>query len=162
MLTQKQVIELFVYKDGCLYWRERKKGRRMDRPAGTKHDGGYTRINITQDNTPALYYAHRLIYLYHFGYMPIQVDHIDGDTSNNHIENLREASQLQNTWNTKGHRDSVSGIKNVAWSERRKRWTVRVSRLGKTIYREFEDLELAELVAIELREKMHGPFARHI
>ena len=161
VIDQRQVRDLFDYRDGQLYWRECKKGRVMNRPCGTRHPNGYTRISVTLGGKTHFYYLHRLVYLYHYGHMPNKIDHIDGDPSNNFIENLREATQQQNTCNVKGHKDSASGMKNIAWSKGRARWIVRVSCYGKTICRQFIDLELAMLVATELREKMHGLYARH-
>lgn len=45
------------------------------------------------------YLVHRLIWLYHYGYMPNWprvIDHIDGDPTNNRLENLREVTLSQN------------------------------------------------------------------
>lgn len=45
------------------------------------------------------YLAHRLIWMYLYGYDPIDIDHRDGNGCNNQPDNLREATQAQNTAN---------------------------------------------------------------
>ena len=55
--------------------------------------------------------------------------------------------------------DNKSGSKNVHWNKQRNKWTVmiRVDKKQKYIGL-FEDLELAELVATEARDKYHKEF----
>jgi len=49
----------------------------------------------------SLYQVHRIIWLYITGEDPgdLQIDHIDGDHSNNRASNLRIATNKQNSWN---------------------------------------------------------------
>jgi hypothetical protein len=98
------------------------------------------------------------------GYRYMMVDHINMDRSDNRIENLRLATRSQNMMNMPAHADSKSGVKGVSWREDTKKWAVRVT-IGGGVYKSFgcyDDLELAELVAQEAREKYHGEFARHV
>ena len=94
--------------------------------------------------------------------MPKLIDHIDNDPSNNKIENLREATRHQNGTNAKTWSNNISGAKNVSWHKQCKKWRVRVSinKKMETIGL-FDDFDLAELVAVEARNKFHGNFARH-
>lgn len=65
------------------------------------------------------YYAHRLVWLYVHGEFPQGeqnfIDHVDGNPSNNCINNLHICSQAENTRNTKAHADSVTGFKGVTY-----------------------------------------------
>ena len=95
------------------------------------------------------------------GYMPKEIDHIDNNPSNNRIENLREATRSEQLCNTKLRKDSTSGIKGVTWDKSRNKWIVSINKDKKTMFRgRFNDLELAQLVAVEARNKYHGDFAK--
>jgi hypothetical protein len=159
-MDQKTALELFEYRDGALYWRV--KPCRRD-PIGMKAGAfdasrGYTTVGYQRKR----YYIHRLIFLMHNGFMPSEVDHIDGDKSNNRVENLRAATHAQNGRNRPAQTNNKSGIKNVVWSNVRKKWVVYVKVNGKnTNFGGFEDLELAALMASEVRDKYFREFARH-
>lgn len=68
-----------------------KQGKKL----GTKADGGYMTINVCG---VTLYY-HRAVFALHHGYWPEMVDHINGDRSDNRIENLRASDKKMNARN---------------------------------------------------------------
>ena len=157
-ITQDYVKQLFEYRDGELY----RKTSISNSYAGNKIGGlnmqGYLRAKIN-DKT---YSLHRLIFLMHHGYLPKLIDHIDGNKLNNKIENLRGATNVENLFNRKAQKNSKSGVKNVCWSKKRNKWVVQLHIDNKCkCFGSFDDLELAELVAQEARNKYHGSFANH-
>jgi hypothetical protein len=73
---------------GLLRWRDKPSRNIFEGSyAGGKSGDGYYRVRV--NNT--LYYTHRIIYEIFHGRIPegCEVDHIDGDPSNNRIQNLR-------------------------------------------------------------------------
>lgn len=158
-MQPEYLFELFEYKDGSLYWKVNRIKVRPGTKAGCIDNNGYLQIRIDGK----AYTAHRLIYLMHHGALPKRVDHIDCDKLNNRIENLRACEVNQNAWNAKTSSKSKSGIKNVVWHTRDRKWQVAVSVNGKQRnFGYYDDIDLAELVATEARNKYHGEFARHV
>ena len=154
MLTQKYLKEKFTYKDGELIRNSNGKTVKCSKTNGHR----YLRIGI---NGKAIA-LHRIIFLYHHGYMPKITDHIDGDRYNNKIENLREVTQQQNCLNKAHHKNSASPFKNVHFDKGMDKWRVCMSINGvRKIFGYFADIELADLVAQEARSKYHGEFARN-
>jgi hypothetical protein len=160
MMTQELAHKLFEYKDGELYWKVKSNYRD---PVGAKAGyfdaaRGYTIICHERKK----HYLHRVVFLMQHGFLPAEIDHIDGNKTNNSIENLRPCSRSQNGCNKSAQANSKSGIKNVSWSKTRNKWIVYV-KAGKKQKNigGFEDLELAELVATMAREKYHKEFANH-
>ena len=157
-LSHEDVLELFDYKDGQLI---RKTGRKGDKGsvAGCIHKGtGYIHVKIKKKT----FKAHRLVFLLHHGYMPDIIDHIDGDKTNNRIENLRSATKSENSQNQRVRSTNKSGIKGVSFSKHHNKWVVGLCKNYKSMYFGlYDDLELAELVAVEAANKFHNQFSSY-
>lgn len=157
-LTKELLQDNFLYENGSLFWKISKPGLRAGTKAGGINSNGYSAITLNGFR----YLEHRLIFLMLKGYLPSFIDHINLNRLDNRIENLREATKSQNNYNTGLRKDNKTGVKNVSWHKGNNRWvvTVRVNGHKKHIG-SFADLELADLVAIEARDKYHKEFAKH-
>ena len=148
-LTKDQLDQIFEYKDGVLYWKPSK--------AGTIDGAGYYQTGIQGK----YFKNHRLIFLMHHGYLPSLIDHIDGNRLNNKIENLREATRSQNSFNSMKSKLNTTGVKGVAWRNDIQKYRARIYANKKT-YKlgTFEKIEDAEKAVSEARKKYHGDFAK--
>ena len=115
-LTYERVRELFDYRDdGFLIWKIRKSNNtKAGDIAGTSNRNMYSDVMIDRK----AYKAHRIIWLWHHGYMPEgDLDHINRIKHDNRIENLREVSRQCNIRNTGNQKNNKSGVKGV-WSHK--------------------------------------------
>lgn len=150
-----ELHSLFSYKDGVLTW---KRGHKKGKAAGSLKPTGYTVVEIKNQNIM----AHRLIWMMHNGSFEGFIDHIDGNRSNNKIENLRLATVLQNSWNRKNNSNNRTGVKGVHQIKANNKYHARICIGNKRlVLGTFDDLELAELVVMEARDKYHKEFANH-
>lgn len=161
-LTQEFLLDKFEYRDGDLYfkWTAWNNQRKPGDKAGSKNSQGYVHIQIGKHK----YKVHRLVFLMHHGYLPKIVDHIDGDKTNNRIENLREATKQQNCFNSKLKVNSTSGVKGINRSNCGKRWIAvfAISRKNYIVGRfKDEEFELAKEALEFAREFFLGEFANH-
>jgi len=160
MITQELVQHYFDYKNDHLYWKNvvhLNQSKLIGQKAGSIHSTGYRHITFMNKQ----HKAHRLIWLYVYGYLPKEIDHIDGNRQNNKLENLREVTRSQNQYNKIMQKNTASGIKGVNWHKKSKSWVVRLNVNNQPKhFGYFKDLELAELVAIEARDKFHKGYAR--
>ena len=152
IISQEYLHKIFNYKDGELFRisTQTQAGKRID-------NDGYRRtwFNGKQHRT------HRLIFAYHYGFLPKFIDHIDGDKTNNCIENLRNATISQNNQNAKIRKDNTSGSKNVYWEKRSKSWVVRITANKQEIHiGKYKNINDAILSAQKARNKYHGQFAK--
>lgn len=107
-ITQDYVKSLFDYhEDGHLIWKTRQSDIK-GQIAGWI-DGDYRRTTIDGRS----YRVHRIVFLWHHGYFPQEVDHINRNTLDNRIENLRPATHTQNMHNRKKLRNNTSGFTGV-------------------------------------------------
>ena len=156
ILTQEYLHTIFKYKDGELYWKVRLAHRvHIGDKAGCLDTNNYYKIRINKKN----YGTHRIVFAMHYGYFPKQIDHIDRNTKNNKIENLRKSTPAQNMWNVPKLATNTSGYKNVRWRKERNKWTCQFKVNGKTISRgAFDTPEDANEYACKLRKELHGEF----
>ena len=162
MITQQRLHELFEYReDGNLIWKMNIQSMaRKGNVAGSTDYHGYTRISIDCKK----YLLHRLIFLYHKGYLThgLQIDHIDGNQRNNRIDNLREVTGSQNMYNSKIRSNNKSGVKGVYWNKATRKWYPQIKVNGKYVLRGYYDTIEEAAAAIEkARNEYHGEYARH-
>lgn len=106
--------------------RLRTNGRIVSYP----HSGGYkwTYLEARQ------YLLHRLIFFWHYGYFPKVVDHIDGDKTNNRIENLQACDQKVNIAKAKVFNTNTTGFKGVSYKAASKKYESYFFKDYKKIY----------------------------
>ena len=158
MITQEQLLNAFEYKDGNLYWKIAKQKTVIGKIAGSKLPNGYFHFQLNGK----FILHHRAIFLMHYGYLPKFIDHIDGNPSNNRIENLREVTASQNCWNQK-YKGSASGVKGVTWNKQDKRWQSQIRANGKKFYLgKFVNLDDAIVAYKNAAKKLHGEYRTQI
>ena len=122
MLSQDRLKELLEYdaNTGDFVWLKSTSRRvKVGEKACKSNIRGYFYISIDKKR----YGAHRLAWLYEYGSFPKHnIDHIDGNPSNNKISNLREATQEQNLFNTKRFKTNTSGYKGVHFHKGTGKW----------------------------------------
>lgn len=76
--------------------------------------------------------AHRVCWLLHTGSWPAgDIDHIDGNKSNNVFSNLRDCSTQENMRNQKKSSRNTTGITGVYWHKHQRKWTAAIGINGK-------------------------------
>ena len=154
--------ESFLYKQetGELFWKKALSPRiKVGDVAGCRNKEGYAHVRFGGK----LYKAHRLIWLIMTGEDPglYDIDHINGDRSDNRWVNLRLATNSQNKLNISRHKNNSSGVKGVHWSSERKCWVAQLRLEGKTLwYKRFNNLQDASDAIALFRKELHGEFAR--
>lgn len=138
-LTPQKIRELLDYDPltGMLTWRTRPlrsgleridKGwntRLAGRPAGMTDRNGHIWVTVEMLGRPfRKYSAHRLAWAHYHDEWPTteDVDHINGNPSDNRMINLRPASTTENVRNQRRRIDNTSGHKGISWSKKSKKW----------------------------------------
>jgi hypothetical protein len=151
-ITKEYLHKIFEYKDGILY--RIKTGKE----AGHINSRGYKHAKIGNKK----YQVHKLIFIMQHGYLPKEIDHIDGNKLNNSINNLREVTHNQNMHNRKINSNNTSGIKGVCFDKNTNKWRGQVAFNNKVHYVGiFEDIDDAKNAVMKFREKMHKEYANH-
>lgn len=157
-LKRERLLEVLRYdpSTGQMYWRISRGTRIAGAVAGNHRIDGYVYIAIDK----VLYRRTRLIWLYVHGKWPSEhIDHINRDTSDDKLTNLREATRSQNLGNRKINKNNSTGFKGVFERDGRFRAYVNVNgrRLNIGTYSTAEQAGAAYMV--KARE-MFGEFAR--
>ena len=150
MITYNRVRELFDYRpDGMLIWKVTKTyNAEKGNVAGTINNHGYCMIQIDGKAYP----VHRLIWLYHYGYLPEHgLDHTNRIKTDNKIGNLREVSNqcnLRNTGNYKSNKSGVKGVyKHPSWTKWRASIRVNNKSYHLGYFDNFDEAVLMRLAA---------------
>lgn len=162
--TVERVRELLDYDPvtGALRWRVTRGPARAGMVAGNINSGlrgGYRVVMVDGKSCR----AHRIAWAIYYGEHPVKdIDHIDGNRSNNAISNLRLATQSQNNANMRLFKNSTSGVKGVTWDKRRNCWRAHIVFEGKQRHLgRYPSREQAAAARRVAAERLYGAFARH-
>ncbi len=160
--TQEDLHRLFEYKDGFLYHKAKRSGvKHMSKVGHIDKDSGYTRVSVFGVKQ----YVHRIVYYMHYGVsVGYEIDHIDGDKTNNSVENLRACSSSQNSANKVIHRGN--GLpKGVCFDGRGNKPNPYSSRINVNKVRynlgSYETPELAHECYCLAADLAFGEFSKH-
>lgn len=158
-LDVSRLRELFSY-DPISGEVRRLTTKNAGRVAGTKFNTGHLQVSVDGKMTG----VHRIAWALHSGEYPtIEVDHINGDGSDNRLCNLRLATSCENNQNRRLSSRNKTGFKSVFRTKWAKSWRWRVAighDRGKYEISHFVCFGKAVRHAAETRARLHGEFAR--
>lgn len=111
--------------------------------------------------------AHRVAWCWMTGSWPERdLDHINGDRTDNRFANLREATRSQNLMNTGVKRSNKSGVVGVHFCSERMKWVAQI-KIGRrtTCLGRFDQFADAVAARKEAEKSYYGEFApadRHL
>ena len=159
-LTFEEADRLFTYDGENLRWKVRPSHTtiQVGDVAGCllrdRNGKEYWRVMVNGKD----YLAHRLIWLLvHKVWPKNQIDHIDGNSLNNRIENLRDVTNAENQKNLKKPKNNTSG--HVGVRRHRGKWQAQIKVSGRYIHLGyFTNLDEAVAVrkAAEIKYEFHA------
>ena len=144
---------------GLLYWtvhiyRIKKPGDL----AGHMNTRGYIEVRYNRKT----YQAHRIAWYLYTGIDPgdMMVEHIDTNSTNNRISNLRLATAKNNATNKSKGVGTTSKYKGVSYYKKSNRWQSSIRVDGVAMYLGYFDTELeAHAAYCKAAANLHGEFA---
>ena len=133
MGIKKLMFERLVYlpKEGKILWKVHPRWPSYTgREAGNMMQNGYRKLKFCGKQ----YLVHRVAWLLHYGVWPSgDIDHIDGNTFNNEIKNLRDVPHSVNLQNRKSAtRKNKTGFLGVV--RRGNKYAAHTHKNGKQVY----------------------------
>lgn len=161
-LTIPQMMEILGYdqETGIFTWKV-DRGSAVSKVAagsiaGCSNPSGYLMIGMNGRTIS----GQRLAFAFTYGYFPKEVDHINGNPSDNRICNLRAATHQQNIANGKRRINNTSGKKGVH-KHFDGRWRARITVDYKTIHLGlFDSVDDAHAAYMHAAKQHYGEFAR--
>lgn len=132
-MTNKDLLNKYFRYDkttGKIYFKY-KYSRKIivGKEATSKKPDGYKIVCVNKK----IIYQHRLAWLLHYGSWPsFHIDHIDGDTKNNSINNLRDVPNHENRRNMRVHRSGKPV--GVSFNKKHKKWKASIQKDKKSTF----------------------------
>lgn len=154
---QQELVELFEYHpNGVITSKYSKSNRRIGAIVGVKNKYGYLTAKLNKKT----YCVHRLIWTICNGFIPdgFDIDHINGNRSDNRIENLRLVTRQGNNQNLQ-HAKSNSKTKllGACFHKATKKFVAQIRENGKYKYLGLFDTALeAHNVYLKRKREIHA------
>jgi len=159
VLTLERLKHLLILDESLNLFRGRftRGGRPAGEIAGHQRGDGYWIVCLDRKK----YAVHRLIWFWHHGTWPVELDHDDLDRGANAMNNLREATRTLNNANHPCRRDSRLGVKGVFQNKGCDRFYARISCSGQRYsLGGFATREEANEAYFRKAKELFGDFAR--
>jgi hypothetical protein len=142
-------------KSRAMAWNKKHAGNEA---LTAKTTNGYLSGTVLGIKTKAHYIAWKM----HHGSLPEQdIDHRNGDKTDNRADNLRLATPQQNQFNRARNRNNTAGYKGVTYHPGTQKWTARIKVDGKPFYLGlFSTPEKAHEAYCKASRAYHGEFSR--
>lgn len=164
-ITYELVRQLFDYDpEGHLIWKLSVHNDLVGKRAGgTYAYKGYRQVTFERGGKRKRALVHRLIFLWHHGYLPVfpnTLDHANRNKLDNRIENLRVATPTEQNANKLVDPRSATKFKGVEYDKPRNRYRAIATRNGvKYRSKRFKTPEEAHAAYKKLAEQVFGNFA---
>ena len=166
VVTQEEtdaILASWALRDGVIVWaRNANAGRKIGDPVGfSTRKSGHRNVFLWVSKKLRGYVYARVVWLLHHKEWPAQeIDHIDCNSQNDSIENLRLATRAQNCQNTRYGRANRE-FKGTYQDKRSGKWNCQIQSNGK-VYGQygFSTPQEAYAARLQLASKLHGEFAR--
>jgi len=155
----KRLKEVFYvdYENGLLIRNVRCGRFPKDSAAGSS--SAYSKVYVDKEHI----YVHKAIWSIHHGYIPDEtIDHIDTNTTNNKIGNLRIATRSQQQHNTGVRSTNSTGVKGVSLCKLTGLYRAELKLNHKRVFdKRFNTIEEAKEALDIARREFHGDFTNN-
>ena len=159
MLEQSELKTLFDHDPETGWFTNRfSRGRAKVGERASSFTDGYRRIIIHYKK----YYEHHLAWFYVHGTWPYEIDHANGDPSDNRISNLRSCTRSQNKFNAQTA-TGEAGLSGAYLDKRTLQWYSKIQVGGQQVYLGiFASPEAAHQAYLKAQVRYAGEFALHL
>lgn len=91
----------------------------------------YMSVSLSKNGSQKTFEVHRILMIAFHGDSKLQVDHIDGNPSNNNLSNLEYVTCRENIIRSKSRKTSSSNQVGVHWNKIANKWRSSISINGK-------------------------------
>lgn len=173
------LYEMFVLtKDGRIIWKSRPSTHfRSSENRGADHicanwNARYAGSEAISCLTPSghktgrindkMFYAHRIIWAMQTGSWPKnEIDHVNGNPTDNRIENLRDVPHKINLRNQGIRKNNTSGLLGVRFYRPRNKWSSSIQVNGKSIHIGYFETKQEAAAARIAANTSHGFHENH-